>query len=221
MADATSPNHALVTTLACAVKDANPAGAAWLAKQLAGRVSDGSALATAFSWAVRKVGHGRVELEIPSLRTPKAGWDATTAARLALLLTFADSHTRQEEQALLSDLYYRGDTGEKCAVLRCLPLLATPEPYLLVATDGVRSHVQPVFEAITCENPYPASNFDEAAFNQMVMKAYFTSVPVHRIVGLAERKNAELGRMAADFAAERHAAGRPIPSDLRLVTTLP
>ena len=74
-----------------------------------------------------------------------------------------------------------------------------------------------VFEAIACENPYPRRHFVELPWNQMVLKAAFSGVALTRIVGLAERRNPELARMAADYAAERRAAGRPVPDDLALV----
>jgi hypothetical protein len=51
----------------------------------------------------------------------------------------------------------------------------------------------------------------------MVLKAAFNGVALRRILGLMARKNAELARMAADFSAERRAAGRPVPDDLHLV----
>ncbi|HSP79398.1 MAG TPA: EboA domain-containing protein, partial [Myxococcaceae bacterium] len=70
---------------------------------------------------------------------------------------------------------------------------------------------------IACENPYPASHFPEPAFNQLVLKAVFTGVPLARVVGLERRRNPELARMAADCASERRAAGRGIPTDLTLL----
>ena len=85
---------------------------------------------------------------------------------------------------------------------------------LPIALDACRSSTQPVFEAIACENPYPAAYFPEASFNQMALKAVFTGVALARILGLASRRTPELARMAADYADERRAAGRPVPSDL-------
>jgi hypothetical protein len=41
-------------------------------------------------------------------------------------------------------------------------------------------------------------------------------VPVSRILGLERRKTPELRRMAADYASERRAAGRPVPADIHL-----
>jgi hypothetical protein len=78
-----------------------------------------------------------------------------------------------------------------------------------------------VFEAIACDNPYPARFFPDLNFNQLVLKAFFTGVAVQRIVGLADRRNAELVRMAQAYASERLAAGRTVPPDLDSVTLGP
>jgi hypothetical protein len=51
----------------------------------------------------------------------------------------------------------------------------------------------------------------------MVLKAIFIEVPVSRIEGLDRRNGAELRRMARDYASERRAAGRPVPSDVDLL----
>jgi len=51
-----------------------------------------------------------------------------------------------------------------------------------------------------------------------VLKALFIGVALSRIVGLDRRRGAELARMAAVYAAERRAAGRPVPSDIGLAT---
>ena len=80
--------------------------------------------------------------------------------------------------------------------------------------NACRSSVQSVFDAICCENPYPALHFPDLAFNQMVLKALFTGVALERIHRLSERKNAELARMAAGYASERTAAGRSVPGDI-------
>jgi hypothetical protein len=68
-----------------------------------------------------------------------------------------------------------------------------------------------VFEAIACHNPYPFDYFDEAAWNQMVVKCVFTGAPINSIVGLEQRRNAELVQMLRDLVSERHAAGRSVP----------
>ena len=99
-------------------------------------------------------------------------------------------------------------------------LLPRPERFLAIAVESCRSSVQSVFEAIACENAYPAAFFPEANFNQMVLKALFTGADVRRVGGLAERCGAELVRMAEDYASERRAASRSIPDGVGLIVEL-
>ena len=86
-------------------------------------------------------------------------------------------------------------------------------------TDLVSSSLakRDVFEAIACENPFPRDHFPEANFNQLVLKAMFLDVPLDRVLGWRERNNLELRRMAADYAAERRAAGRSVPEGIALI----
>jgi hypothetical protein len=99
-------------------------------------------------------------------------------------------------------------------VLRCLALLPAPDRFVPLAVEACRSSIQPLFEAVACENPYPAAYFPEASFNQMVLKALFIGVALPRIRGLKGRVTGELRRMAADYASERRAAARPVPPDI-------
>ena len=46
------------------------------------------------------------------------------------------------------------------------------------------------------------------------MKAIFNGLSLRRVLGLAERNNAELRRMVEAYASERRAAGRPVPEDV-------
>jgi hypothetical protein len=79
------------------------------------------------------------------------------------------------------------------------------------AREAIRSSVQPVFEAIACDNPYPADYFEDPAYNQMIVKCVFTGVPIEKIVGLDQRRNAALLSMLRDLVSERHAAARAVP----------
>jgi hypothetical protein len=87
-----------------------------------------------------------------------------------------------------------------------------------IGVDACRSSVQTIFEAIACENPFPAARFPELNFNQMVLKALFTDVRLERIVGLDARVTSELRRMADAYASERRAAGRSVPPDIDRLT---
>lgn len=114
----------------------------------------------------------------------------------------------------VEECYRTGDNSEKCAVLRALPKFADARRFVLLAVEACRTNVVPVFEAIACENPFPAHHFPEANLNQLVVKALFLGVSLRRIFGLETRVTPELLRMVEDFAAERHAAGRVVPDDV-------
>ena len=72
----------------------------------------------------------------------------------------------------------------------------------------------PVFEAVAHRNPYPREMFDQASWNQMVVKAVFIGSTLKLIQGLDERLNEELAQMLVDYAHERWAAGRPVTPEL-------
>jgi len=105
---------------------------------------------------------------------------------------------------------------EQASWCRAVFLLPDPQQYLAQVIDACRTNILPLFESIACENPYPAAFFPERNFNQLVLKAMFNNVALARIVGLATRRNAELSRMATDYAAEHTAAGRSVPADIAL-----
>ena len=135
-----------------------------------------------------------------------------------LLLGLAFAHLAPSRaSALLEACYARGDNRERQAVLRAIPFLPDSKRFVALAVDACRTSVQTVFDAIACENPFPADAFPDPNFNQMVLKAMFNGVALARIVRLGERAGAELARMASDYAAERRAAGRTVPADIDLV----
>ncbi len=149
---------------------------------------------------------------------PIAGWGRDEAGRALLVLRGIAMVPDADRVRWLDGLHRAGGMRERQALLRVLALLPHPERFLAIALDACRTSTQPVFEAIACENPYPAAHFPEPSFNQMVLKAVFTGVPLARILDLERRRTPELARMAADYAAERRAAGRAVPADLARLT---
>ncbi len=147
-------------------------------------------------------------------------WRLDNVARTALLLRALAALPGDEQAAFVRQIYLRGDFREQAAVLRSLSFLPQPEQFLELAIDACRTNVLDVFEAIACENAYPAAHFPEANFNQMVLKAIFLAVLVGRIADLADRATPELKRMVVAFASERRAAGRAVPDDVDLIVNL-
>lgn len=200
----------------------------WLARTSAaiGAAPDHGAFLEAFTAAARRLGRARLApTEEETARLAGAGvswpigtWGADELGRVALLVTAAAHWPEAELEALVEACYRQADGAEREAMLRALPLLSAPERFLGIAVDACRSHIQPLFDAIACENPYPALHFPELNFNQLVLKALFTGVPLQRILGLEGRVTPELRRMAAGYASERRAAGRSVPPDIGRLT---
>jgi hypothetical protein len=202
----------------------DPPGREWLAGALrtARAPLDRAGFTGAFALAARRAGRAEpvptpseaARLHAAGLTWPVASWGLDGLSRAALLLHAAAALPPGELEALVEECFLRGDTRERQAVLRTLVLLPDPGRFVPLAVDACRTSVQPVFEAIACENPYPARHFPESSFNQMVLKAVFIEVAVGRILGLEARITPELRRMAADYASERRAAGRGVPADV-------
>ena len=197
----------------------------WLERAAAEAVvSHLATLPSAYTGASRYVGRGDLALtpseqQALASATPEysfAGWTEYDAARAVLLLEAAAATPGETFLRRAVACYELGDAREQQSWLKAVGLLPHPERFLAVAVDACRTNMRTVFESIACENPYPSRYFPERNFNQMVLKALFVGVALQRIVGLATRLNPELTRMAADYAAERRAAGRSVPGDLGL-----
>jgi len=137
--------------------------------------------------------------------------------RMVLLLQAAEVLAPELCGELIRDLYERGDLAERQALLRALPLLQDPGSFLSTAVEACRSNVQTVFEAIACENPYPARYFPDLNCNQMIMRAIVAGLPLQRVVGLASRITPELVRMARDHMQECIAAHRAVHKGIQLI----
>jgi hypothetical protein len=199
------------------------AARAWFDGALAavGPASAPGALLEPFTVLSRRLGRGALQMdpaEIAGWRAAGIDWPVAGAldelGRVVLVLHAATRWEPDTFAPALEAWFRQGDSRERQAILRALPLLPEPERVVALGVEACRSSIQPVFEAIACENPFPARHFPEPNFNQMVLKALFTGVPLARILGLQDRVTAELERMARDFASERRAAGRPVPADI-------
>jgi len=139
-------------------------------------------------------------------------WSVDQSARILLVL---ESNAEAEPFArLLETLFATADVGEAVALYRGLPLYPGPEQYVRRATEGARTSMRSVFEAVAHDNPYPADFFSETAWNHMVVKALFIGSTLAPIQGLERRENAELAIMLRGYAHERWSAGRPVSPEV-------
>ncbi|MFI1223351.1 MULTISPECIES: EboA domain-containing protein [unclassified Streptomyces] len=117
-------------------------------------------------------------------------------------------------------LYEQGTAAERRAVLLTLHRLDLGDTALPLVEDALRTNDTRLVAAAV--GPYAAEHLDPHAWRHAVLKCLFTGVPVAAVARLGDRArgDSELARMLGDFAAERTAAGRTVPEDLRTVLTL-
>ncbi|WP_267242442.1 EboA domain-containing protein [Streptomyces sp. PR69] len=114
----------------------------------------------------------------------------------------------------LTRLYRQGAAAERRAVLLSLPLLVESPAALPLVDDALRTNDTRLLTAAL--GPYAAAHLDPHSWRQAVLKCLFTGVSLDHVdqLALRARGDAELARMLTDYAAERTAAGRPVPPDL-------
>ena len=203
-----------------------PDAAAWLAAQrdrLRTGVSERD-FNLAFSLAPRRLGKADLLLgpeDLAAAHRARPGWDprgwsADQAGRLVLLLAQGGNGRGDGPafNARLRGLLATADLAESITLLRGLPLYPDPKLHMAQAREGARTAMRPVFEAVAHANPYPAEVFDEAGWNQLVLKALFIETTLAPIQALDQRANPILMRMLCDYAHERWAAGRPVSPEL-------
>ncbi len=181
----------------------------------------GRDLYLAVSLVTRKVGKADLTLSDADLRdanASRAGWDPREWSVDQAARVHADSRAgeriRRAWPAASISCATPPTSSELVAFYRGLPLYPEQPRYVARATEGLRTNMKSVFEAIAHRNPYPSEQFPEAAWNQMVLKALFVGSALWPIVGLDRRANPELARMLCDYAHERWAAGRPVSPEL-------
>jgi hypothetical protein len=206
----------------------------WLRRQLPGDAADwleaqastvggaetDRALFLAISLVHRRIGKADLALSAADAAAAEAarqgwrpaGWSLDQAARVFLLLASGGSPARFAER--LEQLFATADVGELIAFYRGLPLYPEQPRYVERAAEGVRTNMKAVFEAVAHNSPYPAEQFSEHRWNQMVVKALFIGNTLHPIEGLERRWNPDLTRMLCDYAHERWAAGRTVSYEL-------
>lgn len=205
------------------VARAAPAGADWFLGQLERLKTSQSDkdVYLALGYATRKLGKDDLELKAEERAAAAAArpdwdpsdWSVDQAARLAFVLA-GQARDGKTFKVRLETLFNTADVWELIAFYRGLPLYPNPVEHVARAREGTRSAMQPIFEAVAHRNPFPWEQFDENAWNHMVLKALFIGSKLAPILGLDERANPRLARMLCDYAHERWAAQRPVSPEL-------
>ncbi|MCU7549942.1 EboA domain-containing protein [Chitinophagaceae bacterium LB-8] len=202
------------------VQNVQPGVWDWL-QEKAGTTASVGQFNTAFVLIPRKTGKAVIQLteeqnqNIQSTRKGFSikGWTIDRLARVWLVLQL-DTSDQDRYFRMIENLFLAAEMNELVALYSALPVLAYPELWKARCSEGIRSNIGDVLLAIICNNPYPSEYLSDAAWNQLVMKAFFTEKPIRQIYGLDQRANQELAKILTDYAHERWAAHRPIHPQL-------
>lgn len=178
---------------------------------------NGKHFSIAFVVMPRKVGKAILKLQntteddIRSIRhgVSISDWSSDRLCRVLLLLHLPASD-KHPYVATIEKLFSNAEMNEMVSLYSALPLLAYPEAWRKRCADGIRSNIGIVLESIMCNNPYPAEQLDESAWNQLVLKAIFTDKPLQQVIGLQDRANQCLADALTAYAEERWAAHRTV-----------
>ncbi|MFF4260077.1 EboA domain-containing protein [Streptomyces sp. NPDC001663] len=177
----------------------------WLTEAVARVEKDPAAVRSLFPAVGRRCGRGPLA----------AGWTVADAARVRLLAALPLRGAALAEE--VTALHRFGDAGEQRAVLCSLALLEDADASfgdlgLPLVRAALRGNDTDLIEAAL--GPYAARHLDYDGYRHAVLKCVFSGIPLDRVAGLEERADRELARMLADFAHERVAAGRDVPTDV-------
>lgn len=187
----------------------------WLSENLSSE--DSRQINTAFAVMPRKTGKSVIQISqdlLSKIDHVKPGftvenWTADKLGRLCLLLHLNPAD-QEKYIKTIENLFLAAEVSELVALYSSLPVLAWPERWKLRCAEGIRSNIGLVLKAIMYHNPYPEKYLDEKAWNQLILKAFFTDKDIIQIPGIDERANAELALTLTDYAHERWAAKRKI-----------
>jgi hypothetical protein len=166
---------------------------------------------------------GKADLSLAAAELARAGalrpgldlgdWSVDQLARVALM---AASHAGDDVSfaSRFDGFCATAEINELIALCRGLSLYPGPALIEPRAREAVRSGMKPVFEAVAHRNPYPRETFEDEAWNQMVVKAFFMGSTLWPIQGLDDRANPGLARMLVGLAQERWAAQRPVSGEV-------
>lgn len=216
-------NHSNYSTLLLGIIEENctPDKVNWLKEQVQQSNSDNSIALTkkSFSLIARQIKRAAITVGSDKIKTELKNtdilhWDIQRLCRVWFLMQI-NPLPKEAYIKTIDNLFHDAEMHELAALYSALPYLAYPESWVFRCEEGIRSSLGNVLGAIMESNPYPAANLDTPAWNQLVLKAFFTEKDVSKIIGLEERMNKELFVALSDYLAERTSAGRPVHEKIK------
>ena len=137
-------------------------------------------------------------------------WTASELGRAALMTAIPVEHNED----WLWQLVTASDINEQIAIYKGLYLLENAADFQRIVSEGIRTNMASVFDAIALNNPFAKNHLDEPSWNQMVLKGIFMDRPIFHIIGLDERNNERLQLALVDYIHERWSAHRNVNPEL-------
>lgn len=141
-------------------------------------------------------------------------WNFAQFARLYILLVASQYVSANDYETAVQQLFDTADVNELILLVQALPFIPESERFVQRAREAARSNMASVFSAVAHKSDFAYRYFDEAGWNQLILKAAFLAVPIWSIHGLRERNNRDLVQMLKNYVAERQAASRALPWDI-------
>ncbi|NNU34441.1 EboA domain-containing protein [Mucilaginibacter sp. S1162] len=108
------------------------------------------------------------------------GWTVDRLGRAYLLMDL-DPSDKDKYFKSIENLFLAAEMGELVALYSALPLLAYPEIWIKRCSEGIRSNIANVLEALMYGNPYPAKYLDESAGTNWYLKHF---LPIRILIKL-------------------------------------
>jgi len=140
-------------------------------------------------------------------------WNLLTSVRAYLALHVSAANA-ESWRAQLSRLFETGDIYEQEALYAALCILPHQELLASRASEGLRSNMSTIFDAVALNNPFPSEHLNEMAWNQLVLKAIFLQRPMYQLIGIDARNNRGLADTLLDAVRERWSAHRSVMPEL-------
>ena len=202
-------------------KQADPTAVEWLQRQ-AEKIAGGeksASLFLSFSQASRFFPKDNLTLSNSDIaRSLRKDWRPETWNLLVAARAYLAMNVPAEPVEIwrkqLSRLFETGDIYEQEALYSALCILPHQELLASRASEGLRSNMTTIFDAVALNNPFPAEQLNEMAWNQLVLKAIFLQRPMYQIIGIDARNNRGLAETLLDAVRERWSAHRSVMPEL-------
>lgn len=137
-------------------------------------------------------------------------WDLTRAIRVWLISIISKDIGQEAYVSFIEDLFQYGDMQELIALYSALPILHYAESWKERCAEGIRNNIEGVQDAVALNNKYPFVHLDQNAWNQLILKSFFTQKDILKIYRWEDRMDDSLAHAVEDYIYERYAAKRAI-----------